>query len=116
MGVGDLIDMFDDNTEKRVQTEVKVETLRQMIFDLKDKTTSNQITINASIAKQMRLRELGTAKAKQIRLLEKDYLKTKSRKDEVERRLKWLAIKQEKLAGEENASILSYEELFAIKA
>ena len=51
MPVGDLIDMFDDNTEKRVQTEVKVETLRQMIFDLKDKAASNQVSINAAIAK-----------------------------------------------------------------
>ena len=116
LGFNDLIDMFDDNTEKRVQTEVRVETLRRIIFDLKDKLATNKIEINAAVSKTIRLREEGQERAKEIRELEKEYKTIKLKKNEVERRLKWLTMKHDKLAGEENASILSYEELFALKA
>ena len=116
LDVGDLIDMFDDNTEQRVQAEIKVGTLRKIIMDLKDYVVSNKINIKASKDKVQRLFEDCQEKANKIHHLEKQYRELKGKKIEVEKRLSWLALKDWKLSGQDNASILSYEELFEIKS
>ena len=116
LGVEDLIDMFDDNTEKRVQTEIRVGTLRQNIMDLKDALSRNSIDISAAGIKIQKLQQKRKEKVREVYRLEQEYKGLKEKKGEVERRLKWLTLKQQQLAGEENANILSYEELFNIKA
>ena len=85
--------MFDDNTEKRVQAEVRVGTLRKTILDIKDLISTNRINITASKDKIQRLFNAGQEKATKIYHLEKQYRELKFKKTEIEKRLTWLTLK-----------------------
>ena len=111
MGIEDLIFMFDEQMERRVKIEIRVETLSKDVLDLRDSVTSHRNDIVSGKAKIKALEEQGSAKIVQkIQDLEKEYQTYKSQRAEIEERLK-----QNYRTGKKAASILTNEELFNVK-
>ena len=111
LGIEDLIFMFDEQMERRVKIEIRVETLSKDVLDLRDSVTSHRNDIVSGKAKIKALEEQGSAKIVQkIQDLEKEYQTYKSQRAEIEERLK-----QNYRTGKKAASILTNEELFNVK-
>ena len=81
--------MFDDQMEKRVKLEIRVETLSKDVLDLRDSAISHRNDIISGKAKIKALEEQGSVKIlNKIVELDTEYQKLKSQKTEIEERLK----------------------------